>query len=396
MKKEYTVLQYNNYKKFSCIGDKCKYSCCKYWDIDIDSETYKKYQISTFFTKEMLESKFTKNQSGDIKFRLKKDGDCPLHNENGLCDIHSNLGEKFLCKTCRVYPRAVNLIDNTLEKSLYTSCPEVVNKILIENKIIEFDSVLSYEDKDELNIVKKVDTRKNNYLKYFWDIRIFTISILQNREIDLEKRLILLGLVYKKLENVIKNNEEDKIPMILNLYKEEFDKKDILSNIDELNIDNKIKLNIIKKLILDSYNHKEFEVIIKNLKKELCFDDEELMINKYKEVIDGKYKKYLDKYSYTLENYLVNLVYSSAMPSSIEGNIFDEYLKLVVQYSIIKIYLVGTDEEEITLDRFIDVVSLGSRAMNHNKVYLENVNKYLKSITSDSMNTLAMLVILMK
>ena len=31
------------YKKFKCIADKCKHSCCIGWEIDIDEHTYNKY-----------------------------------------------------------------------------------------------------------------------------------------------------------------------------------------------------------------------------------------------------------------------------------------------------------------------------------------------------------------
>lgn len=32
------------YKKFSCIADKCRDSCCIGWEIEIDNDTANKYQ----------------------------------------------------------------------------------------------------------------------------------------------------------------------------------------------------------------------------------------------------------------------------------------------------------------------------------------------------------------
>lgn len=38
------ILQPNYVKNFQCDGTKCNAKCCKNWRIDIDIDTYKKYQ----------------------------------------------------------------------------------------------------------------------------------------------------------------------------------------------------------------------------------------------------------------------------------------------------------------------------------------------------------------
>ena len=44
----------NYYKKFSCIADKCKHSCCIGWEIDIDDATSEQYKnINTDFGKKL-------------------------------------------------------------------------------------------------------------------------------------------------------------------------------------------------------------------------------------------------------------------------------------------------------------------------------------------------------
>lgn len=42
--------------------------------------------------------------------------------EDGLCSIHKELGEEFLCNTCAIYPRSLTQVGGIKEKSLTLSC----------------------------------------------------------------------------------------------------------------------------------------------------------------------------------------------------------------------------------------------------------------------------------
>ena len=393
MKSEYNVLQYSGYEKFKCIGGKCKHTCCAGWDITIDKKTYKKYKVSKFFTKEILRENFTKSKSGDIKFKLDDNGVCPMQNENGLCNIHANLGEDFLCTTCKVYPRLYNLVDNSIEKVLVTSCPAVNEMFLLNRDKMAFDSVVSIEDEKNLAIKERVDTRKDDYLKYFWDIRIFTISLLQNRDYDIEKRLTILGIVYNKLNELIKSGKEDKILETLELYNSSLGDIKIFDWIDELEININFKSVILSQLIVESENE-YLKKLNENLKSILEISDNGVN-EKYNLLIKTKYKKYIEEYEHTLENYLVNIVYSSAMPMS--GNsILEKYLYLAIQYSLVKIYLISTDNENITEEDFIDVVTLLSRRLNHNYSYEKNIIDSIINMESRDTGILAKLISLLK
>ena len=394
MKCEYNVLQYKGYENFKCIGSECRYNCCQNWDITIDESTYKKYKLSSYFTNEMLEKNFTKNKDGNIKFRLEESKKCPLQNKSGLCDIHSNLGEKFLCKTCRVYPRMVNLVDNTLEKKLTTSCPAVIEMFLLNKEQLSFDSVISEEDKEELAIDKKISTIKKDYLSSFWDIRMFTIGLLQNRNFDIEKRLIILGMVYNKLNEVIKENKLDAIKGILDLYSNNLNDVSLFDSLDNLNVNYKMKAVVLKTL--------RFGIINDNLKKvnenllELLQFDENGVSEKYNNAIDSKLKPFMEEYDYAFENYLVNIAYSSAMPFDDKGEIMNSYLYLAIQYAMLKAYLVSVDNEKITSEDFVDIITLTSRTLNHNKTYEANVKKVMNGFSTGSLNMLAKIVTLIK
>ncbi|MDY4253715.1 MAG: lysine-N-methylase, partial [Clostridium sp.] len=44
MKKIDNILKIKEYDKFKCIADKCKFTCCKGWDINVDTNTYNKWK----------------------------------------------------------------------------------------------------------------------------------------------------------------------------------------------------------------------------------------------------------------------------------------------------------------------------------------------------------------
>lgn len=396
MKRQYNILEHYKYEDFTCIGGACKYSCCKYWNINIDDESYKKYKLSNFFTKDMLEKNFTKNKDKKMKFRLKKDGGCPLQSEDGFCDIHRNLGEEFLCRTCRIYPRGMNLVNNSVEKNLSTSCPEVVEKLIINTNKIEFNQEIQLIEEKNLYINERINTNKEGYIKYFWDIRIFTIDLLQNRNLSIEDRLIAIGIVYKKIEELTKNKEIEKIPAILKLYKEEFERGNIFGNIKKVIISDEVKISILNKLIITTSSNHDYIVLTKVLLESMNFNDSQELIKNYNLSKRSKYEEFLLEKEYIVENYLVNLAFANVMPFEENSEIFNKYLEMAVLYSLVKLYLLGTDEKEITEERVIKVITLLSRVINHNPTYIKDVVNYINSISDSEMNKLAILVTLLK
>ena len=113
---------------FRCIAGRCPDSCCKEWDVAVDSE----------------KAAFYRQLSGPLGDRLRQvlyeeDGDtymaienrrCPMWRDDGLCRIQAELGEAALCKTCREFPRLTHDYGDFMELGLELSCPEAARIIL--------------------------------------------------------------------------------------------------------------------------------------------------------------------------------------------------------------------------------------------------------------------------
>ena len=117
------------YKEFQCIAGACPDSCCKEWAVAIDPEAEAKYRALPGKLGEALRAAMCEEE-GDIILALTPDRRCPMWRQDGLCRIQSQLGEEWLCNTCRQFPRLRHDYGNFVELGLELSCPEAARLIL--------------------------------------------------------------------------------------------------------------------------------------------------------------------------------------------------------------------------------------------------------------------------
>ena len=201
---------------FKCIGSECVDTCCAGWDINIDEDTYKNYTSCTGSLKELVTGKFRENNNNEDYFNkgfmiLKEENKCPFLNNNLLCNIHGGIGEENLCITCKRFPRVYNIVDDVYEKSGLPSCEEICTMAFLNKEKMEFIECEEEIDESAIEIRRIIDTEafegSDSLLQYFWDIRVNSINIMQNRNFSIEERLSILKYFYNKIEEYY--NEKD-------------------------------------------------------------------------------------------------------------------------------------------------------------------------------------------
>ncbi len=178
------------YKEFTCTADKCEDTCCAGWQIVIDDKALAKYKkVRGNFMGRMLCSVNWRTGT----FRQDKEKRCAFLNENNLCDLYTSLGEKSLCRTCKMYPRHIEEFEGSREITLSVSCPEVARILMERMTPVQFHE---YE-KESVADGEEYEDFDPFLFSILQDARSKMIGILQNRELSLQVRtLLILGMAH--------------------------------------------------------------------------------------------------------------------------------------------------------------------------------------------------------
>lgn len=162
------------YKDFICIADRCDHSCCIGWEIDIDRDTFLKYQqLNHSYAPSIINSI---SFEGEPHFKLCSHDRCPHLDENGLCKIILNVGEDYLCGICREHPRFYNYTD-VVEVGLGMSCREAARIIL------------SSPNYDVMEQIGEVNVREDEYYFDGRKERQKIYKVLRANTLDYKTRL---------------------------------------------------------------------------------------------------------------------------------------------------------------------------------------------------------------
>lgn len=398
---------------FKCIGSECEDSCCIGWRVQIDKKTYSNL---TSVPQKALREKF-KNGIGKLELSTRTNeqfaqmemdgatGCCSMLDEQKLCSIQSTLGERYLAPICATYPRNIFWVDNEQEISAVMSCPEAARLALLNPEKMEFtytEPMLQANAQSKGKITTKYSDA--SFMNFFWEIRIFSIEIIQNRKFSFPHRLILLGLFCEQLQQLIDQNLEDEtnIKGLVEKFKEMIKDDEELQNYDTFPSDHEFQFivlnNIISKNLGNIGSSKRFAT---------CVQDYLDGLNEHKELgetVDlvtffqngylDHYKPFMDEHEYIFENYAVNFIYSHLFPRSEKRNVYKIYSILVSHYTLLKLILIGIaiKNKGLTEDIVIKLVQSFTKTSEHSNVYVKNIIEFLEEKEYTSMGYLSLLI----
>ena len=192
---EYIIPHY--FDRFRCTAAECEDTCCAGWAIMIDEESLDNYKSMDGPIGNRLRNSIDWEQGSFFQY----DKRCAFLNDDNLCDLHLEAGERMLCKTCRDYPRHMEEYEGLREGSLSLSCIEAAKIILGCKEPIQFlrfeDEIEDeeYEDFDYLLFTKLMDAREK------------MISLLQKRDLDIVVRIGLCLELAQKMQDALEKDE---------------------------------------------------------------------------------------------------------------------------------------------------------------------------------------------
>ena len=241
--------------------------------------------------------------------------------------------------------------------------------------------------------------------KYYDDIRILLLRVLQNRNYSFGERMVLLGMAFQRIESMIKENEFKNIPKYVERFLTDMNKnkKVYESFFNSIEKSNKRAIrtliyhlkdkndNTLKKIKQKIENRLDVVRKIK-INKEKSEMTIEFNSEKYKEA-EKEFELFLKGKEYYIENVMLEgfLVFNS--PFRIPGGIWKNYCAMTIIYSTFLFMLTCYLDKDSTDEDFVYCVSQVARTLFNNSEYVENLEKHLEETQSDTLAHIAVLVL---
>lgn len=397
-------------RKFQCIGPSCEDSCCVGWRVNIDDATYRKYQevdhpdLTPALNKHVTRNRSNPSPGNYAKIKMSAGGACPFLDGDKLCGIQKNLGESYLSHTCSQYPRANNTTNGQMERSATVSCPEIARLALLNPEPMEFDQI-----EEEIN----VDIRSNRDIhtgdvkyankpqRFFWELRIFTIQVLQHRNFPLSSRLTLLGLFYQKVQEKAQAGETGQIPDIIEQFMAMLFQDSIKKQLEDVPTQTALQMKLAKEIMDQRFaagvNSSRYMEVITHFLHGIQYTNEatvEQIAERYSQAYNDYYAPFMADHEYILENYLVNYVYKNMFPFTGSKELFDAYVMMVIHYAMMKLLLIGNAgfHKGLDVDRVMLVIQSFAKTIEHSDVYLKRMEKLLKENGYTTMPYMSILI----
>lgn len=186
---------------FRCTADKCPDTCCAGWQIMIDDESLEKYGKD----KSPFGSRLLNGIDWSDGSFAQYQGRCSMLNEQNLCDLVIQKGDGWLCETCSRYPRHVEEFEGLREWSLSLSCPVAAELMLNRSETVKF---LTEEDDEDDPLEEEFEDFDLLLFTQLEDARNVMFAIVQNRELSMEQRKLLILALAEKMQKCI---DEDRL-----------------------------------------------------------------------------------------------------------------------------------------------------------------------------------------
>lgn len=366
--------------RFKCDGAKCNARCCKAWRIDIDAATYKKYsrikpkskakEIISHFKFDPKQNMYVVDLKQNFEVTELADGRkmysvnlddnlfCPFLTEKNLCQLQLEHGEEFLSTTCATYPRRTFSFGKFFERSLTLTCPVAAEMILFEQEPMKFEFVEvpdTIHSKHGRIKITKISVSESD-ADLIRETQVTMISILQERRLTLDQRLIVLGLFLDRLQELISDTEDKELEMsLIEAYRsEDFLLTEMPPLFQNFSFDAKQFVTFMIKFIghsMESLRTKEGEKFLSAFEKVLGIKPDEnglvslsVLAANFEKLTDAR-KKFSEKYSTFLENYLVNELFYSLYPWRFrEHSITKNFAVFLISYKIFELVTFAATE----------------------------------------------------
>jgi len=304
-------------RDFRCCA--CGYCCYrnKEWDsyLFFDETTYEKIASEGI---DDIKNNIVVSQNHIRKLKC-TGNQCSFLNKNNLCDINLKYGYKYLPDACKTYPRIIGVSTRGIEASLVFMCREAIRTIIAQGKITFSEEeisglILPNTFHYELSSTDEYDIYR---IKEYFAFLPKAINCLQNRDLSLRERLLILG------EESLRMSEYTGSDDFL-----ESSTTDALGMLHEIIISRTYEA--------DNDYTEPYIANVKKIGSIIC--DNAIFLSEFQRCNEKFIAREYGNYEYILENYLVNFMTTNIY--FFNGSAFG-YTMMVMLLSAIKLFMSG-------------------------------------------------------
>lgn len=395
------IIEPNYFKEFHCIGGECRNNCCHDWNIFVNKKEYintknakKSKELQKICDHAFKRLKKSDNSNIYAEMRLKEDGNCQFLDNDGLCMLQKECGYNILSNTCKQFPRKNFQYMTSAEQYLSTGCEEVVRLLINMPDGIELSSGGEINHNKFMNPVFAIidkDTLSTAPFKYYWDIKTLIITIMKNRSYSVEDRLILLGIAFKHIDELVKTDSGDKIASyvdgLIAACSADSSMLDEIKNIESKSFEN--ALNFANILIRMAQSHSFSVDMNEKIKSaygivyDLAEDQNTVKFTADPKKVEkqlGLLFNLLSGREYIMENLMLNsMLYLNLPFTNTSLSFWDSYIFICMSYSVMMFFAAGNLTENSDDKDFIDAIAVFSRCLFHNpnlpQVIIDTIKK---------------------
>ncbi|MBR1443886.1 MAG: flagellin lysine-N-methylase [Firmicutes bacterium] len=345
------------YDEFECIADKCTCTCCKGWGINIDANTYSKYQKFDGELGELSKNCISKlDNKNEYRIILDENGFCPFLDENGLCKIVKTKGADYLSDVCTTYPRTTTNYADIYELYLTPSCPAVVEFFY------KYENLYLHEETDGN---KKAPNESEKQILFDSELSNLFISMIRFPEVPLWVKQYLVLRLADKIKEPYLNKDYNTVADITTEYtditsfaemsiailRSGFEKNDIkYSNLEEM------RKKYTSYNLQEIFSQEDYSDIESRSPEQLREQEIEFNSTVYKKI------------EYVLQNLCINEIYSNLKKNTGNYYLYTNIAMIFIHTALIKycmfIYLLK-NKKILTKEDQIKIIALTSRDFYH-------------------------------
>lgn len=338
------------YRDFRCIGGTCRFSCCVGWNIGWTEEEVAKVLDNPACSdtlRALMQTSFEKHEGETRSHRviLGEGMRCPFLTDENLCIIQKELGEEYLSKTCREFPRLGRLVFDahsgklsTVYRSCRLSCPEVAKRLFSDRKAMNLVNVPIKDNAEVNGVIRDSNETLKAHPEYLYRPDLFEMfyALISDKKIPLEQALTRGAFIAEMFTKVVEDKQQSLIPQLIPQLKTQFSTKTTFRGIDDLQPNPKGKLIVLGEMMA---------LVGNNTLDNLRGENGELDFERYKRG-EENLAKALGGEDFPLRNYALNLLMELSVPFYSEKySIFENYALFMVAFAAIKLNAISTAAE---------------------------------------------------